>query len=388
MPAGRRGRRGRLLGAAGTALVALAATAVPAQATDYGGHEVRGSIEQRYLAEGGPQGFLGLPLVDESVTPDGVGRFNHFAGGSVYWSPRTPAVEVHGAIRVRWEQMGWERSPLGYPVSNEDVTPDGTGRVNHFQAGKIYWTPSTGAHEVYGAILGLWVSLGYERSALGYPTSPEYAVPGGRRSDFQGGSIEWTPSRGAYVVGQAPAPGGVVRGTGTAVPRLDKPAGPALLRVRTTSPNSGYFSVYERNGGVQGDLLVSEVGPVDVVTPLDFAEFGPEPETTALQVTADTGTSWEASVVPLSSAGAFTKGQTIGEARGTVWRYVGPAGTARITRLTSSTSGYFSVTAYDADTHYSELLASAVGRYDGYVPIKPNQYLEIVADGPWAITVV
>lgn len=34
--------------------------------------------------------------------------------------------------------------------------------------------------------------LGYERSYLGYPTSGEFAVTGGRRSNFQYGDIQYT----------------------------------------------------------------------------------------------------------------------------------------------------------------------------------------------------
>ena len=71
--------------------------------------------------------------------------------------------------------------------------------VASFQGGALYWSPSTGAHAVKGAILGAWASLGWERSWLGYPTSDEYDVPGGRRSDFQGGWIDWTPGGGAVV---------------------------------------------------------------------------------------------------------------------------------------------------------------------------------------------
>lgn len=51
--------------------------------------------------------------------------------------------------------------------------------------------PSSGAHEVYGSIRARWVQQGWERGPLGYPVSGEYAVPGGRQSDFQGGSIRW-----------------------------------------------------------------------------------------------------------------------------------------------------------------------------------------------------
>jgi len=51
--------------------------------------EVHGDIRKKYDALGGPGGPLGLPLTDETATPDGVGRFNHFQGGSIYWTPRT-----------------------------------------------------------------------------------------------------------------------------------------------------------------------------------------------------------------------------------------------------------------------------------------------------------
>ena len=38
--------------------------------------------------------------------------------------------------------------------------------------------------------------MGWERSLLGYPTSDEYDVAGGRRSDFEHGSLTWTPTGG------------------------------------------------------------------------------------------------------------------------------------------------------------------------------------------------
>jgi stage II sporulation protein D len=52
---------------------------------------------------------------------------------------------------------------------------------------------------VRGAIRARWAQLGWENSRLGFPTSDEYAIPGGRRSDFQGGYITWTPATGAVV---------------------------------------------------------------------------------------------------------------------------------------------------------------------------------------------
>jgi hypothetical protein len=106
---------------------------------------VYGFIGQKYEALGGESGFLGKPLNDETGTPDGVGRFNHFEGGSIYWTPQTGAREVHGLIREKWASLGWERGALGYPVSDEQDLPGGGGKFSQFQRGRIVWKPATGA---------------------------------------------------------------------------------------------------------------------------------------------------------------------------------------------------------------------------------------------------
>ena len=209
-------------------------------------------IDIKYAQLGGAAGFLGFAVTPENVAPDGIGRYRHYQGGSIYWSPATRAHEVHGAIRGKWSSLGWERSFLGYPLTDETrtpdgvgrfnhfqggsiywtpgtgrtrctgrsavsgrasagsaassatrsptrrTTPDGVGRYNHFQGGSIYWTPATGAHEVHGAIRGKWSSLGWERSFLGYPLTDETTTPDGvgRYNHFQGGSVYWTPATG------------------------------------------------------------------------------------------------------------------------------------------------------------------------------------------------
>ncbi|MBS1811870.1 MAG: M4 family metallopeptidase [Acidobacteria bacterium] len=161
---------------------------------------VYGAIRAKWDSLGAETGFLGMPTTDELSTACGGGRFNHFVGGSIYWTPATGAHEVHGAIRSKWASLGWECSFLGFPLTDESVTPDGIGRYNHFQGGSVYWTPATGAHEVHGAIRDKWASLGWERSALGYPTSDEQAYASGRVSNFQGGRIYWFPVIGTIVV--------------------------------------------------------------------------------------------------------------------------------------------------------------------------------------------
>src|SRR5664280_2425844 len=160
-----------------------------------------GAIGQHYAALGGPSSVLGAPVTDELGTPGGRGRFNHFQGGSIYWTPQTDAHEVHGAIRDAWAGMGWETSLLGFPVTNELGTPDKFGRFNHFEGGSVYWSPDTGAHEVHGDIRAAWAAMGWENSGLGFPVSSEYAVPGGRASDFQGGTLRWDAGTRAVTVG-------------------------------------------------------------------------------------------------------------------------------------------------------------------------------------------
>ena len=96
-----------------------------------------------------------------------------------------------GAIGVRYRALGGCTSTLGAPETDERGAPDQLGRYNVFQHGSIYWTEATGAHEVLGNIRDRWAAEGWEAGALGYPVSGEYDAPGGRRSDFQHGSITW-----------------------------------------------------------------------------------------------------------------------------------------------------------------------------------------------------
>lgn len=164
-----------------------------------GAHELHGSIFGLWAALGFELGIHGYPRSNELPTPGGRGRYNDFENGGIYWLPELGARSIHGAIHLKWGQYGWEQGHLGFPTTNELPTPDGVGRFNQFEGGSVYWTPRTGAHEVRGSIRERWAALGWELSYLGYPTSDEYSVPGGRRSDFERGSITWTAATGQVV---------------------------------------------------------------------------------------------------------------------------------------------------------------------------------------------
>jgi len=177
-----------------------------------GAHVVYGAIGAKYNAMGGPTQF-GLPLSDE-VPAFGlqgnvrVQQFQNGIGGAIYWSQATGAHFVHGLIGVEYAATANERdffgrnvqTLLGAPTSDEMDVPGVPGaRMNTFQGGAIYWSPSTGAHVVYGAILAKYNSIGGPASFLGLPITDELGFPGGRVSYFQHGRIVWTPSGGAVV---------------------------------------------------------------------------------------------------------------------------------------------------------------------------------------------
>ena len=112
-----------------------------------GAFEVHGEIKRKYAQWGGASGFLGIPVTDESGTPDGIGRFNHFLnGGSIYWTPQTGPMTVSGAIRDKWASQGWEQGPVGYPVTDQvrwrtiDPSVDQFIAWNKFQNGAIVTT--------------------------------------------------------------------------------------------------------------------------------------------------------------------------------------------------------------------------------------------------------
>lgn len=164
------------------------------------------AIAAKYAELGSSNGILGRPETDEQATRDGTGRYRHYRNGSIFWSPTTGTHEVHGFIRNKWEHLGWHRSFLGYPISDETPTPDQFGRFNHFQFGSIYWHPDTGAWEIHGAIRSKWKKLGWERSSLGYPVTDELVMFDGvsHISQFQNGSIIWHPTTGVSELSDKP----------------------------------------------------------------------------------------------------------------------------------------------------------------------------------------
>ena len=228
---------------------------------DYGAWTVRnGAVNNRYAAQGYENGYLGFPRSDEIAIKKNnvqIGIWQQFEGGQMYWTSETSAWDIrYGAMFNRFQEIGYENSHLGFPISTEVKIKDGVyqefqkGRLywrsnksamdmnesiligyenaNYensylglpaestkcgiknegcwqlFDGGKIYWSMNSGAHDIHiGAVDNKYAELKYENGALGYPTSRE--VPTGNtcnnykdiKQEFQGGTVYWsacTPS--------------------------------------------------------------------------------------------------------------------------------------------------------------------------------------------------
>jgi len=150
--------------------------------------EVHGDILVKYLLSGGPAGPLGFPRTSQLSGVHGVGQYNHFAQGSIYWFPLLGAYIVSGAIKDKWLELGAEGGPLGYPTA--DAQSLGTrGVMGHFQYGMIHYLPARGAHCMYGPILQKWADSSGERGAYGYPIEDPYTIGDKWYQRFETGTL-------------------------------------------------------------------------------------------------------------------------------------------------------------------------------------------------------
>ena len=144
---------------------------------------------------------IGLPVADVEAVPGG--RVQRFQSGKLYMrAGGSNAFEVHGAILAKYEETGGP-GRWGFPLTHEsDVNRGGSviGKVSEFQNCTIYWSPRTPASLIYGAIRERYRGTptvfgeGGPLGDLGFPTSDEGDIPGAagsRYNTFENGSILW-----------------------------------------------------------------------------------------------------------------------------------------------------------------------------------------------------
>ncbi|MEJ5927307.1 hypothetical protein WG915_01590 [Corynebacterium sp. H128] len=112
--------------------------------------------------------------------------------------------QVCGAILAKYLSMGGPTSWLLWPTSGELGNPDGVGARSQFHNGLIYWHPNHGAWSVQPLMMEIWGRTGYERGVLGYPVTDSFAGVDrvGQKQLFAGGGAYWKLGRGAAVYGK------------------------------------------------------------------------------------------------------------------------------------------------------------------------------------------
>ncbi|MEV6341405.1 esterase [Nocardia vinacea] len=99
-------------------------------------------------------------------------------------------ITVSGIIFDKYVQSGGPTGPLGAPLKSQEDAPN-DGKWQDFTGGAIVWSKDSGAHIVWGEIRKAWEDNGGPSGKIGYPTSDEKDIPGGKESDFDGGTITW-----------------------------------------------------------------------------------------------------------------------------------------------------------------------------------------------------
>jgi uncharacterized protein with LGFP repeats len=159
------------------------------------------AITQAWEAGGGATGSLGNK--DGGVYPAGAGFGQNFAGGKIFFTPKTGAHIMAGAILDKYLALGGPADgDLGFPNIDEGAGKAADSRNTTFSAADnpvIFWTPDTGAHVVRGALNAAWDKLGGSAGVLGVPTEDEVYRGDLVNQTFTGGQLSWNRKTNTFT---------------------------------------------------------------------------------------------------------------------------------------------------------------------------------------------
>ncbi|TQF74799.1 cold-shock protein [Rhodococcus spelaei] len=101
-------------------------------------------------------------------------------------------------IAQKWIAEGGDTGRLGASQTGEIPVKSGFKLVK-FANGAIATSPNGGVWTVLGKIFDSWRQNGLDTGSLGLPTSDEYSVPGGKRADFENGSLVFNEVTGVVT---------------------------------------------------------------------------------------------------------------------------------------------------------------------------------------------
>ena len=199
-------RRSRVLTAIGSvAFVSMSLLVGTPTAVATPSSDAVNAIQDRYTTFGGTTSLLGTPTGDP-VDVEGGAR-QDYTGGAIFYSPDSGAHVMYGAILDKFSALGGpDGSGLGFPTNDESDGGDGVGRVNDFNqpgGASIFWNPATGAWVISGKVLEAWRGSGGAKGPFGYPTGDVTEVNGVSSARFagpEGTEIRWSDKIGLATV--------------------------------------------------------------------------------------------------------------------------------------------------------------------------------------------
>jgi hypothetical protein len=131
-------------------------------------------------------------------------RLQDRAGNVVVAPPAVVHKQSRPTVDEAWARLRAEGTDLGGPIGPERKTGCAATELCAAEYARAYakgeiWSSarSGGTYEVHGGILEAWQAAGGAAGPLGAPGSDEQPYAGGRRSEFTGGAVVWSPRTGA-----------------------------------------------------------------------------------------------------------------------------------------------------------------------------------------------
>jgi uncharacterized protein with LGFP repeats len=198
------------------------------------------AISAARRAAGGALGPLGA--VEGPPYPiggDGLGQ--NFAGGKIFYRPKTGANVVTGQVLAKYESVGGPEGDLGFPTSNEaDGGLAPSSRVSTFAANDkpvIFWTPDYGAVIVRGAMNAAWEKLGGAKGELGAPMADQSENGNVITQRFGGGVLSWDSSTNKFTT---EPPNLTSQLSGLQIPGYEAPKAPSSPQASDTNGLKGF----------------------------------------------------------------------------------------------------------------------------------------------------
>jgi len=168
-------------------------------------------IQQKYQSLGGEQGPLGRAVNEEQATPNGLGFFQDFEHGMIFYHADYGAHVLSEAVENKWKSSmlandmvtGTQqaiRDYMGFPIS--DTLPTGErGEACYFERGMIVVRASGSSVVIYGECYQAYRAHGDLQGALGLPLNDQrLSAGGGYAVQCDQADIYWHPATGAFEV--------------------------------------------------------------------------------------------------------------------------------------------------------------------------------------------